>query len=270
MHINSFKKNSLISSTLLFSCSFAVLANEVEEAKFQSQAHLYPQPQQAVESRQQLETKIKAGVTTMLNEPTWEDRMSNAVQYALQKQKKSEDEKKEIIALIAEELKTNGASQKEVIALNTLPKVELKNTLDSIVKNASEDVNQQVVDYGKTIKSAETERVDYEKHSARTQLAKNEVKQRSKTQKGWMYVGQFINKSWSEKHLNIDAGLPKKGQNYLLKVSANLRDSLPSKKLGMSNVVTSLASGAQIKVLNLHPSGRKGHYWALVEWFKQH
>jgi len=266
--------NILTSSTLLISYSCSVLAN-TEKADFQSQAHIYPQPQAQIakplESREQLETRIIGGVTEMLNEPTWADRMDNAVKHALKEQAKNEQEQKEIIALIVEELKTNGVgkdglSKSANLALNTLPKAELKSTLNSIVKSASTDINQQVSDYRKTIKT--TAIAQNENTLAKTQLAKNEPKKRSKQVKGWIYVGQFLNKNWSEKLLNVNTGLPKKGKDYLLKFSANMRDSLPSKKLGMSNVVTSLTSGDKIKVLNVHPSGGKGHYWALVEWLK--
>jgi hypothetical protein len=274
--MNTKQLNILISSTLLISYSCSSFANGDKE-NFQSQAHIYPQPQaqasKPLESQAQLEARIKGGVTAMLNEPTWADRMDNAVKHALKEQAQNEQDKKEIIALIVEELKTNGPgkngfSKQTNIALNSLPKEELKNTLDSIVKNASTDINQQVSDYRESIKT--TKIVKQESNGARTQLVKNEPRKRSNQVKGWIYVGQFINKNWSEKLLNVDVGLPQKGKDYLLKFSANMRDSLPSKKLGMSNVVTSLTSGDKIKVLNVHPSGSKGHYWALVEWLKQH
>jgi len=262
MNIN--KLNLLVSSTLLMSTSFSVLAT-VEALDSQSPTYIYPQPQPLLESREQLETQIKVGVTEMLGEPTWEMRLAGLVENALEAQAHDEKEKKEIIALIVEELNTNGPSKQENIALNTLPKAELKSTLDSIVKNASVDLNQQVSDYRKTIQTTASAQ---QEEPAKTVLAKNKPQKRSKQLKGWIYVGQFFNKNWSEKLLNVDTGLPKKGKDYLLKFSANMRDSLPSKQLGMSNVITSLTSGDKIKVLNIHPSGSKGHYWALVESLK--
>jgi len=265
MDVQPLTKRKLLVGMLLISCSFSALSSVTEEP-LDSQSQLNTQTSNSLDIRDALETRIKVGVNQMLQEPSWQDRMNKAVKVALVEQAAEEKDKKEIIALIMEELKTNGPSKKENIALNKLPKEELKDTLNSIVQKTSVDLNQQVSEYRETIKKAAIA----DRKAENAKLAKNEPKKRSKSVKGWIYVGQFINKSWTEKLLNVDVGLPKKGKDYLLKFSANMRDSLPSKKLGMSNVITSLTSGDKIKVLNVHPSGSKGHYWALVEKFTKH
>lgn len=100
-----------------------------------------------------------------------------------------------------------------------------------------------------------------QKHSTRTQ------KDRSSKKQGWIYVGQFSNNSWTEKMLRVDNHtLPKQGKDYLLNASVNIRDARPMKGRDLSPSVKILTSGDKIKLLKLHASGKKGHYWALIQW----
>lgn len=243
----------ILLTTLLLSCSYTIFANEpalTPNTIILTQADI----QASLQLQSNLETQIKTAVTQISTDPTQEMLIKNAVKYVLQEHKKAQEqkEKQNIIALIMEELKTNGSS--------TLSEQQVKNTLDNIAKNTSMDINQQILEYRQaliTMKLAQPERSPKNKE-ATDNKEDNKIK-------GWIYIGQIIDNNWHKKFLNIDTGLPEKGKNYLLNIASNLRDSLPSKKQGMSNVITSLTSGEQIKVLNIQASDNKGHYWALVE-----
>jgi hypothetical protein len=109
--------------------------------------------------------------------------------------------------------------------------------------------------------TASSNQPDRKERSTRTQ------KDRSSKKQGWIYVGQFSNNSWSEKMLRVDNDtLPKQGKDYLLNASVNIRDARPMKGRDLSPSVKILTSGDKIKLLKLHASGKKGHYWALIQW----
>jgi len=170
----------------------------------------------------------------------------------------------------------------------------LRKSLQAVVQDAESNINKQLSDYRKSItpkteekKSSETpqkqkqvkrsepapapQRKTVEKHIAQKAAPKTppspSVSSRRKN-KGWVYIGQFTNSNWGEKMLKISNELPKAGRDYLLNASVNIRDARPSKS-GMSKVINILSTGDKIKILNLHSSGKKGHYWASVEWLKR-
>jgi len=168
----------------------------------------------------------------------------------------------------------------------------LKKSLQAIVQEAENDVNKQLSDYRKSItpkkieaqskpSTPKQEQVKRSEPTPQRKVEKRIVKQEAKPapqkvsvssngrkDKGWIYIGQFADSNWSEKMLKISNELPKAGKNYLLNASVNIRDARPSKH-GLSKVINILSTGDKIKVLNIHSSGNKGHYWALVEWLKR-
>lgn len=169
----------------------------------------------------------------------------------------------------------------------------LKKSLKAVVQDAENDINKQLSDYRKSITPKKSEgeskpstpKQEQVKRSepapqrkiVEKRIAKQETKESPqetsvssnvRKDKGWIYIGQFADNNWSERMLKISNELPKAGKNYLLNASVNIRDARPSKR-GMSQVINILSTGDKIKVLNIHSSGKKGHYWALVEWLKR-
>ena len=175
----------------------------------------------------------------------------------------------------------------------------LRKSLQAIVQDAESGIDKQLSDYRKSITPKNTEKettpapiVEKQKQVKRSEttpqrskavenriIAKKEVKPSAPTpsvsvssnvrkDKGWIYLGQFTDSRWGEKMLKIGNELPRAGKNYLLNFSVNIRDARPSKR-GMSKVINILSTGDKIKILNIHLSGKKGHYWALVEWLKR-
>ncbi len=131
----------------------------------------------------------------------------------------------------------------------------------SQVKTKTEAPARKTVTQKPRTTTASTKQQDHKKRSTRNQKA------RSSTKQGWIYVGQFSNNSWSEKMLRVDNHtLPKQGKDYLLNASVNIRDARPMKGRDLSPSVKILTSGDKIKLLKLHASGKKGHYWALIQW----
>jgi hypothetical protein len=177
-------------------------------------------------------------------------------------------------------------------SLNSQVSDGLRKSLQAVVQDAEGNINKQLSDYRKSItpkseekKSSETvpkqkqvkrsepapQRKTVEKHIAKKAPQKapqTPSVSSTRKDKGWVYIGQFSDSSWGEKMLKISNELPKAGRNYLLNASVNIRDARPSKS-GMSKVVNILSTGDKIKILNIHSSGKKGHYWALVEWLKR-
>ena len=87
---------------------------------------------------------------------------------------------------------------------------------------------------------------------------------------GWLYLGKFSQGQWDQKNnqvLGLNGALPITGQQYSVRVSSNVRQGYPSKK-GMPPIVKVLPQGSKIKLLGVHNSGKSGHYWANVQWFK--
>lgn len=80
---------------------------------------------------------------------------------------------------------------------------------------------------------------------------------------GWIYAGQFVGGKWLEKGLNIGNELPVSGQRYPLNWGATVRAAPPGKNSGgkQSNSRGYLAQGQSIQVLQVRPSGSKGHIW---------
>ncbi len=89
---------------------------------------------------------------------------------------------------------------------------------------------------------------------------KNKLAQSS----GWIYLGNYIKKSWTSKNIDIENTLPKIGLTYALKHPLNMREALP-KKASTSKLIKTLRKDTNVKIIDIHPSGRNGHYWALIK-----
>ena len=81
---------------------------------------------------------------------------------------------------------------------------------------------------------------------------------------GWIYLGIYTKRSWQTKNIDIGDTLPKVGLTYALRYPLNMRETLP-KKTRTSRLLKILQKETSVKIIDLHPSGRNGHYWALVE-----
>lgn len=159
-----------------------------------------------------------------------------------------ENIKQEIITAIAEEL-----SHREPIQV----KNNLRREIQSVIKLAVKEKNTKEVHQKKTLK-----RLVAHNNS----IAKKRMDKAQSNNIGWVYIGQFLDNQWLEKILKVSNTLPELGKTYLIKQSVNIRNALPSNG-EMSKVISVLSPNKKVKIIKLYQSGRKGHYWAKLQWF---
>ncbi|QTR50228.1 hypothetical protein [Candidatus Thiothrix anitrata] len=82
---------------------------------------------------------------------------------------------------------------------------------------------------------------------------------------GWIYAGQFIDGTWVERGLVIDAILPVAGQSYALNWGANIRAAPPGKDTALSATIGYLPQGHAVDILQVKKSGSKGHVWLKIK-----
>ena len=82
---------------------------------------------------------------------------------------------------------------------------------------------------------------------------------------GWIYAGQFLDGTWVERGLVIDAILPVAGQSYSLNWGANIRAEPPSKDSALSSTIGYLPQGHTVDILQVKKSGSKGHVWLKIK-----
>jgi hypothetical protein len=241
------------------------------------QLALEEEDQRIVSEREHIRLKLE-------NEETLTLALNQAVQDALSQEKESLAMENAIIQAIAKQVEIDNIALSQTesnsdsiqntikVASNTQTQgsninTKLTKNLQTAINESQNKIQQQVSQYRKTLLSEVSNNNSQHNNTPTTQLAKqassNSPLQVSVNKKvGWIYIGQYINNSWAEKILNIDKKLPSKGKDYKLDYSVHMRAKKPSR---LSKVMNTLASGDQVKILDIRPSGKQGHYWASVE-----
>jgi len=215
-----------------------------------------------LENEETLTLALNQAVQDALNEEKESLAIENAIIHAIAKQVEIDN-----IALSQNESNSDSIQNTIKVASNMPTKTgNLTQNLQIAINESQSKIQQQVSQYRQTLLS-EASDSDQRSSSSTTRLAKqgssNSPLQVSANKKvGWIYIGQYINDSWAKKILNIDKTLPSKGKDYKLGYSVHMRAKKPSR---LSKVMSTLASGDQVKVLDIRPSGKQGHYWASVE-----
>ena len=288
MSIRKYTVSITLSSILLFSWLNVGNANEISiESQLKEEVDQANLEQEIIAIiAEQIESDIAAATVTTADGTT-----------AIQKSPTTTPSSAAVVTTSSTtETNTAVSSSNTNLPINKQVSENLKKSLQAVVKDAESDINKQISDYRhsvepkksaeenkpsaptqKQVKRSEPEAVPQRK-SVEKRIVEQELKPVPKQvavnsnirkDKGWIYIGQFTNSSWGEKMLKISNELPKAGKNYLLNASVNIRNARPSKHGGMPKVINILSTGDKIKIINIHSSGKKGHYWALVEWLKR-
>lgn len=262
----------LLFSALIPSVSYASQDTFTLELNNLVQLALEEEDQRIASERERIRLKLKDEETLTLA-------LNQVVQDALSQEKESLAMENAIIQAIAKQVEIDNIALSQTesnsdsiqntikVASNIQTQdsninTKLTQNLQTAINESQNKIQQQVSQYRKTLLSEASNN-----NTPTTQLAKqassNSPLQVSANKKvGWIYIGQYINNSWAEKILSIDKKLPSKGKDYKLDYSVHMRAKKPSR---LSKVMNTLASGDQVKVLDIRPAGKKGHYWASVE-----